>query len=316
MPEIVVDLLEAVEVQHDHGVVGGEPAEGTIEHAAVGEAGQQVGRRGLGEPLVPPAELQDMPGIEQEGRQVRSRRARPALPGGAATSSGSPSPNETSNGSTLGSSVWAGRQLAAELADQVLGDAPGVAAAAQPEQGTRRLVHGAGHLVLLGRFGVLAQIVAPIRCPSTGWRAGKEFPPARSAIGQKHITADSCTVRPVRRMRNPCVGNPMLLRSHITAETIGVVPPRHQLEDPGRVTSRQVSSRWKPGAFSTRRKRSRNARARVPALSSAMVTSLLTTKPQWPSWLVTSLPAVIAAHHNWREILTSQTTKEISAVSC
>ena len=70
MPEIVVDLLEAVEVQHDHSVVGGEPAEGTIEHAAVGEAGQQVGRRGLREPLVPPAELQDMPGIEQEERQV------------------------------------------------------------------------------------------------------------------------------------------------------------------------------------------------------------------------------------------------------
>ena len=70
MPVIVVDLLEVIEVQHDHAVVGGEPAEGTVEHAAVDEAGQQVGRRRLGEPLVPHAELQDLPGIEQERRQV------------------------------------------------------------------------------------------------------------------------------------------------------------------------------------------------------------------------------------------------------
>jgi hypothetical protein len=48
VPEIVVDLLEVVEVQHDHGIVAREPAEGTIKHAAVGEAGQQVGRCGLG----------------------------------------------------------------------------------------------------------------------------------------------------------------------------------------------------------------------------------------------------------------------------
>ena len=48
VPQRVIDLLEVVEVQHDHGVVGAEPAQGTIERAAVGEAGQRVGPRGLG----------------------------------------------------------------------------------------------------------------------------------------------------------------------------------------------------------------------------------------------------------------------------
>ena len=51
--------------------------------------------------------------------------------------------------------------MAAKLADQVLGDAPGVATAPQPEQGTRRLVHSAGHLVRPGRYGVLAQSWPP-----------------------------------------------------------------------------------------------------------------------------------------------------------
>ena len=168
VPEIVVDLLEVVEVQHDHGVVGGEPAEGTVEHAAVGEAGQQVGRCGLGEPLVPPAELQYMPGIEQEGRQVPFEEC---ARGAAGRGSGQQrlTVAERDVDREHARVVRSGRdQLAAELADQVLGDAPGVAAGAQPEQGTHRLVHSAGHLVvrLRRRFGVLAHSWPPSGAPA------------------------------------------------------------------------------------------------------------------------------------------------------
>ncbi len=232
VPESVVDLLEVVEVQHDHGVLGREPAEGTIEHAAVGEAGQRVGPRGLGQPLVPPAELQYMPGVEQEGRYVPFEECTRCAAG-----RGSGQQRLTVAERDVDREhprvVRFGRdQPAAELADQVLGDASGVAAGAQPEQGTRRLVHSARHLVArLGRyFHVLAHSWPPSGAPA---QHGAEVmsSPVRSAIWKQHITADSRAARPVRRSRNPCVGNPMFLRPHIAAETLGVVPPGHHLED-------------------------------------------------------------------------------------
>ena len=168
----------------------------------------------------------------RKGARCRSRRARAALPGGAAASSGS-TVAECDVELEHARVVRVGRdQMAAELVDQVLGDAPSVAAIVQPEQGTRRLVHSAGHLVvrLRRRFGVLAQSWPLSGAPALVG-AQVKGPPARSAIRKQRITADSCAARPVRRMRNPCVGNPMFLRSHITAETVGLVPPRHHLED-------------------------------------------------------------------------------------
>ena len=168
VPEIVVDLLEVVEVQHDHRVAGREPAEGTVEHAAVGQAGQQVGRCGLGEPLGPPAELQYMPGVEQEGRQVPfEKRTRCAAGRGGGQQRLTVAERDVDREHAR--VVRSGRdQPPAELADQVLGDAPGVAAGAQPEQGPRRLVHRARHLVvrLRRRFGVLAHSWPPSGAPA------------------------------------------------------------------------------------------------------------------------------------------------------
>ena len=68
---------------------------------------------------------------------------------------------------TVSSAKPAGDQRAAELADQVFGDAPGVAAGTQSEQGTRRLVHSAGHLAvrLRRRFRVLAHSWPPSGVP-------------------------------------------------------------------------------------------------------------------------------------------------------
>ena len=166
----VVDLLEVVEVQHDHGVAGGEPAEGTIEHPAVGKAGQLVGRRGLGEPLVPAAELQDMPGVEQEGRQVPVEEG---TGGTAEWGRGQQRLTVTERDVDRDHArvVRSGRdQLAAELADQVLGDAPGVAAGTQPEQGTRRLVHRAPGTWWRGSAGVFVSwlIRGPHPAPQHG----------------------------------------------------------------------------------------------------------------------------------------------------
>jgi hypothetical protein len=91
----------------------------------------------------------------------------------------------------------------------------------------------------------------------------------------------------------------MFLRPHIAAETLGVVPPLHHLEDagPGDIPpGLQMPETW---AFSTRCRRSRNEHSRIPPLSGKIVTSLLTTKPRPPSWPGTPLSGVIMPIISW-----------------
>jgi hypothetical protein len=138
----------------------------------------------------------------------------------------------------------------------VLGDEPGAAAGAQPEQGPRSVEHGGRHIEHGPRhiepgFRDIEPGVRDIEPGSRhiepGSRDIRDIEPgarysvvrlrrsfhvlAHSAIWKQHITADSRATRPVRFGRNPRVRNPVFLRPHITAETSGVVPPRHQLED-------------------------------------------------------------------------------------
>jgi hypothetical protein len=84
-----------------------------------------------------------------------------------------------------------------------------------------------------------SSVAAACGCLVRGGESTRTLPDGVTmAVWNKGTAEYASAARPLRRRRNPGVGHPMLVRSHVATKTVRAVPPGHHREDAG---PRQIS---------------------------------------------------------------------------